>query len=154
MTRLEEIKKFLAARTSEFERMSWHINLSPDDIRHLSVFADGNDVSLAAKAVHLASLFPGGAEVVMKAARNPSDTIKVAAAGACRNIRTRMRNFILRAMLEDSNTGVRKTALDSIGPGASGKIRKQVIRLSWEDPDPRIRGLALSKIEHLRCPKP
>lgn len=116
---------------------------------HLARLSEGSNLSLAAKAVYLASLIrdPRSSALVGKAALSDHPTIRIAAAAATRNLARPDAIELLLVLLGDSDGGVRKVALTSVNPviGSSGlppALQARIESLVKADPEPHIRELA------------
>ena len=113
-------------------------------LTHCRKLAGSADALLASKATYLASLVGGsqGAEIVATAARHADPEVRVASAAAARNLTAHEARGPLAALLADSDTGVRKTALRAVGEEADEDLQARVRHLLDAETDPHLRGLA------------
>ena len=127
--------------------------LGAEALPHLSeIVAAGSDPMLASKATYLAGLIAaeGSSEVVDQAARSPDPVLRVAAAGAARNLPPQDASGILVQLLADDDVGVQKVALLSATPQATVELRQRIEDTSQSDATPKIRELAAEVLERLR----
>jgi HEAT repeat protein len=118
--------------------------LGPEALPLLEELAEGGDTMLAAKAVYLASLIsdPGSARIMERAAQHPDARVRVAAAGGLRNLPEQDVEPHIDGLLQDSDIGVRKVALQSAAAFDSPAMITRVQRLGERDPEPAMRDLA------------
>jgi HEAT repeat protein len=107
----------------------------------LEQLAEGGDPMLASKAVYLASVIsgPGSARVVERAVQHPDPRVRVAAAGALRNLPEEAAGAHVEGLLRDSDVGVRKVAISSAATFDSPALLDRVQRLAEQDPEPALR---------------
>lgn len=100
--------------------------LGPEALPHLRKLVAGPDPQLAAKAAYAASMLEGdaGAEVVAAAARSEEAIVRVAAASAARNLPGAAAGSVLRELVQDEDSGVRKVARSSVPPDADEDVRE------------------------------
>jgi len=149
MSTMEQIKSVLSSEEPDYKGGGKHLDRKA--LGYLRRIVTKGDPMTASKAVYLASLVRGAQSegVVLKALRNPERVVRVAAAGASRNLPPEARNAVLLALLGDGDSGVRRVALKSVPAHPSAKLRAKVYRLSRESPDLAIRRLAASVMQHL-----
>jgi HEAT repeat protein len=118
--------------------------LGPEALPLLEELAGGGDAMLASKAVYLASLIsdPGSARIVERAAQHPDPRVRVAAAAGLRNLPEQDVEPQIDGLLEDSDVGVRKVALQSAAAFDTPAMTTRVQRLAERDPEPAMRDLA------------
>lgn len=123
--------KFLMTAESKatIEGMRSHLN---------KVGATAEDIQIAARAICLASLFPGGGGTFLfEHIRSPKVTERIAAATACKYkecIPMKTRNQVLSILLEDKDSQVRLAALQSIPLHHPYGASKTIQRLAASDP--------------------
>jgi HEAT repeat protein len=110
----------------------------------LEELAEGADTMLASKAVYLATLISGSesTSIMERAARHPDARVRVAAAAGLRNLGERYAEAQVEELLQDSDVGVRKVALQSVAAFDSPAMAARARRLAEHDPEPAIRDLA------------
>jgi len=118
--------------------------LGPEALPLLEGLAEGGDTTLAAKAVYLASVIsdPGSARIVERAVQHPDARVRVAAAAGLRNLPEHDAEPHIDGLLQDSDLGVRKVALQSATVFDSQAMTARVQRLAEQDPEPAMRDLA------------
>lgn len=112
--------------------------LGTDAIPHLRALAAGIDPMLASKAVYLASRInhERSMTVLEDGAQSCYPAVRVAAAAAVRDIRKNDRVVtVLRALLADVHTDVRRIALGSVAETGMVELIPEVKRISSADPD-------------------
>jgi HEAT repeat protein len=126
--------------------------LGPEALPHLSEIVAAGDPMLASKATYLAGLIAaeGSADVLSRAAQSPDPVLRVAAAGAARNLAPRDASDILVELVADDDVGVRKVALASASPEATAELQERIRYASQNDAAPRIRELAAETLERMR----
>lgn len=93
---------------------------------------EGDDPALAAKATYLAGMIDGPdvETLLLTAARSNQTLVRVAAAGSARRLRGEPASRVLLSLLDDTDVGVRKVALNSVRGGASNALLERVEALS------------------------
>jgi HEAT repeat protein len=126
--------------------------LGPEALPHLSEIVAAGDLMLASKATYLAGLIAaeGSADVLSQAAQSPDPVLRVAAAGAARNLPPRDASGILVELVADDDVGVRKVALTSASPEATAELQERIRYASQNDAAPRIRELAAETLDRMR----
>lgn len=106
--------------------------LGADALPHLEAIIGGSEPLLAAKAVYLAGLIGGEKSVpaVLKAARSSDPMLRIAAAGAAKNLPTEHTDALLLRLVDDADLGVQKVAMRSAPAAMSDALRSRVTALS------------------------
>jgi HEAT repeat protein len=148
MTTMEQIESILTAEEPAYDEAG-QLDRAALDYLH-GVVLNGDPLT-ASKAVYLASMTRDerSEELLFDAARSPESVVRIAAAGASSRMRPKSRNAVLLALVDDSDYGVRKTALDSVPNRASQQLKAKVYRLSHEASDTGTRKLAASVLQRL-----
>jgi HEAT repeat protein len=140
---MEEVRAQLTPMEPDYTEA---IKLGPEALPHLEILAESNDLIIAPRAVYLASLIGGeiAERILLKAAKNPSSSVRVQAAGGARNLRSETATRIFMINLEDSYFGVRNIALKSIKVVFSGKklpdtLQSKITTMSKLDPEQFLR---------------
>jgi HEAT repeat protein len=125
--------------------------LGPEAIPHLLALVQRGEPMLAAKAASLAGMIEadGSAEVLRRAAAHPDVTVRVAAAGAARNLPAPEASEVLAHLLIDRDPGVRVVALKSVPDDPAAELRAQVERLSEADRDSAVRALSTTTLRRI-----
>jgi len=119
-------------------------SLGPEVIHHLAALVQGVDTGLAAKAAYLASLIESdqSSEVLSSAAGSPHEVVRVAAAAGLRNLSVAQATPTADRLLDDSDVGVRKQALQAVAELGIASLEPKMDRLSTSDPEEGVRELA------------
>jgi hypothetical protein len=122
---------------------------------HLLALVKEADSMSASKAAYLAALIrgPQSAEVLAAAASNPDPVVRVAAAGALRDVPALATGDLLTALLSDQDYGVCKLALKAVCCDVHEPLRGQIEKIAQSHEDATIRQLsrqALERIDRLR----
>lgn len=130
--------------------------LGPEALPHLREIVAAGEPMLASKATYLASLVDdeGSADIISQAAQSPDAVLRVAAAGAARNLPPQEASDILIQLVADDDVGVRKVALTSASPAATAELQERIQQASQNDAAPKIRELAAQTLERMRQPPP
>lgn len=102
------------------------------------------DPMLASKAAYLAGLIDSAQSVgvLQTAANRPHLIVRIAAAAAVRSLSAERATKLLRVVLRDADTGVRRVALDSIRKEVAPAVVPRLKAMADGDQDPSIRDLA------------
>ena len=152
MLTLETVRSALESEGSQYQELAGHLGIEAID--HLVTLASDGDSLVAAKALYVASYL--GAKIhgdqvtrlLLDAGRSPDSSVRIAAAGACRNLQPASCAEVVLDLLDDPDRGVLKVALNSVPAVSYPEIRSKVDVLS-RDVDPRIRRLASKVLEKL-----
>lgn len=121
--------------------------LDASDVPKLRAIAEGPDVGRATKAVYLASLIDQGDahEIVVKAARSPTELVRIASATGLENLPVAARDRAADSLIDEANPAIAKMvlrAVDADSPVLGPKIRALKDRTQF----PEIRDLAGRKL--------
>jgi HEAT repeat protein len=123
--------------------------LGPESLPHLQDLVSGSaGTGLAAKAAYLASLVEGAdaVQVVTDAAASTDPIVRAAAAGALQNLSAADQVSVARTLLDDDDSGVRKTALASLAASprdlSASPLLELVDQVRQRDNQPYLRELA------------
>jgi len=124
----------------------------PELLPHLGVLTGGPDALLASKAAYLAGLIDhdAAAEVVGRAARNPSPVVRGAAAAAAGNVMRPAAAGVLMVLLSDRDLGVRKVAIKSAAARPNPALLAKLTEISERDPALALRQLAAQVLAQVR----
>lgn len=125
--------------------------LGLDALPHLESLVTGADTMLASKATYLASLIRGeqSVRILQEAARSESLVVRVAAAGAVRNLDESVASDILFSLVDDQNVGVRKVALESVPANVTSSLRDKIQGLTQTESNVEIRNLSGEVLDRL-----
>jgi HEAT repeat protein len=109
---MQDVRRILDPEEPRYDRIP---ALGPEALPHLRELAAGEDPMLASKAVFAASMLEGatGATVVDAGAHHDDPIVRVAAAAAAQNLPADDARGVLRDLVGDDDSGVRKVALAS-----------------------------------------
>jgi hypothetical protein len=130
---VDELRAVLAADEPDYAAIVQTLDASDAD--GLREVAQGEDTSLAVKAVYLASLLPqdAGADIVANAAGHGRSLLRVTAATAVRNLSAESSAPVLAGLLADGDAGVRKTALASVPSADHPTVRASLQHMADND---------------------
>jgi hypothetical protein len=117
--------------------------LGVEAIPHLVALIQGNNRSLAAKAVCLASYINAAdsVAVLQMAATHAEPVVRVAAASSARRLTAVPASLVL-TLLDDTDTGVRKWALRTLEVHPLAGVRAKVEEMLRSDPHSTVRQRA------------
>lgn len=137
----EQVLGILNSDEPNYER---GVDLPAEAIEVLEKLAAGEDRALAAKAAWLASKmgYPEAGRVIETASRHDDPIVRVAAAGALRNMSHDQTDPLVEKLLDDPDRGVRKAALQSAERAHSPRFAEFADRVMNNDPEDVLRELA------------
>ncbi len=140
---MKDVRAILDAEEPDYEALSL---LGEGVLPHLQKLATGTDPMLASKATYAASLVGDGAafEIILAAAQSDEVLVRVAAAGAARNLTTEHNSVVLETLVQDQDPGVRKVARASIADDAAESLRALAV-----DEAPAAEPPSLSNVNQL-----
>jgi hypothetical protein len=117
--------------------------LDASDVPKLRAIAEGPDAGRASKAVYLASLVDQGDahEIVVKAARSPTEVVRIASASGLHNLPVAMRDRAADSLIDEANPAISKMVLRAIDASSSA-LGPKVRALKERTTLPEIRDLA------------
>jgi HEAT repeat protein len=135
---MEQVRAALDPDEPDYERAA---ELGTEALPHLRELVVSAEPMLASKATYLAGRISAdeSIEILREAGRSDDPVLRVAAAGAARELPGETKDGILIELLNDDDRGVRSVALKSVGPEPSKDLRTRIEELSEADRDPRIR---------------
>ncbi len=144
MMTMEKLKSVLNADEPQYSQAT---KLDGEAFQYLCNVAMGDDPLMAAKAVYLGSLTGGkrSEDLLRAAVSSPEPIVRVAVAGAARNLSSSHRDLLLLRLLDDNDYGVRRTALKSVAGHATQALRKKVESMANQAGD--LRDLATSVLD-------
>jgi hypothetical protein len=144
VTTIEQIKQALDCEEPRYGGLASSLAGDPKEIfDYLAGLARGHDLLMASRAVHFASKIGDHRRLALliEASRRAEPIIRVAVAGASRNLDRDDCAEVLLPLLGDPEVGVRKIALHSVPVIDNIDILTRVRRL-FDDPNSHIRLLA------------
>jgi hypothetical protein len=123
--------------------------LGAEALPHLGLLIQGSDLGLAAKAAYLAGIINAGqsAAVLEIASRHPEAIVRVTAAASAKHL-TSIPTSLAIALLNDTDTGVRKWVLKTLEVRQPAGIKTQLEDIMNNDPDSGLRDRARQIINH------
>lgn len=118
--------------------------LGPEALPALEEIARDPNITLASKAVYLASQIGGdqAVPILERATTSPAPALRVTVAAATRNLEHAHAEPALDSLLRDVDPGVRKVALRSAAIVDSPALRQQVAEMADNDDDAAVRAAA------------
>ena len=146
---LSQVRALLDADEPDYTALS---KLGPQLLPHLKVLISSGDEHYATKATSLASRIPHdrAVELLGDAAKSPSSLIRLAVAGAMRNLLKPAGAVVLMRLLDDADAGVRKLAVKSSVLRSNSALLSKIGSLSRSDPVPAVRSLAARALTRVR----
>lgn len=138
---LNQVRQWLDSDEPNYKQLA---KLGIQLLPHLSTLVQGTIVSRAAKAASLAGLIDSdrAVEVLSAAAKHPSPIVRLAAAGALREMKRPAAAAVLMALLTDKDSGVRKLAIKSASIRPNAALMAKIAELGSKDPAPGVRLVA------------
>src|SRR3989442_14832371 len=126
---MDQVVAYLRPDEPDYKRAA--VQLGADALVHLSSLVQGSDPMLASKAAYLSGLVGGsGSEsVLVEAARSRDPIIRIAAAGAVAHVSPNLATPVLLLLLADSNSDVRRIAIQSVSAEITVPVRAALDRL-------------------------
>lgn len=110
----------------------------------------GSDEALASKAASLAGLINSSqrADVLVEAAKHPSDVVRVAAAAAAQQLPKNEAERVLTHLIDDADVGVSKYTLQSIkSKNLAGAFAEKIRNISDKHPQEAIQAMAKKMLQ-------
>ncbi|MBY0519835.1 MAG: hypothetical protein K2P79_05345 [Sphingomonas sp.] len=126
------------------------VQLTPADIPRLQALAEGGDVSLASKAIYLASLLKEDAahQIVARAAKSGNELLRVASATALQNLPTIARAQVAEMLIQDHNPSISKMVIRAID-APSPQLQQRLRDLETRSTVPELKQLARQKLNNI-----
>lgn len=144
---LDDVLAYLDSEEPDYERAA---QLGPEALPYLIQIINNDDPMRASKAVYLAARIDDALsqQALTDALRNSNPIVRVAVAGAARNLSGEPRDLLLR-LLDDDDSGVRKVALRSIDQLRPTGMYAKVQQLADNDSQESLRLLAARTTRNL-----
>lgn len=141
----QELRQALDNEEPQYPELAAQLKAS--DVPKLRAIAEGSDVGRATKAVYLASLLDIGDadEIVVKAARSPTELVRIASATGLKNLPAKARDRAADLLIDEANPAISKMvlhAVDANSPVLGPKIRALKERTQFRE----VRDLAGRKL--------
>jgi len=119
---------------------------------HLARLVEEADPLLASKAAYLASLIgtEKAAGVVAAAAQHVDPTVRIASAAGARNLDAARAEPALEGLLDDTDPGVRKAALNAVGVSAGESLQARVEAMLRDETDRSLRAVTRDAVARMR----
>ena len=136
-----EVRAVLDLEEPDYEQAA---KLGPEALPHLEKLVKEADTLLASKAVYLAALIQDerSVRIVREAALREDPILRVAAAAAARYLPCTPVSEILISLVNDTDVGVQRVALESARADATAELRASIERLTTYASDPNIQRSA------------
>jgi HEAT repeat protein len=150
---LEQLRNQLSAiepDESTFE------GIGPSEIPLLEQLLHDEEAWIASRAIFALSRIADNeaVKILSRAVTDPRPEVKVAVAASVGNLKSEDSNDILLKLLNDTNLGVRKFAIQSVSDTHNAVIHTKLRELETRDPAPPIRDIAKSKLQELKLNGP
>jgi HEAT repeat protein len=131
-------------------------DLGADALPYLRQLAEADDIGLAGKAAYLAGRIgsPDSAEILQTAARHADASVRVAAAAAISLVPPFAADPVLRMLVTDEDSGVRRIAVESALEQDEPAFLDTLREVADHDQDDYIRGLASDAIQRIDSMRP
>jgi len=138
---LDQVRQWLDSDEPNYKRLA---KLGIQLLPHLNTLIRGTIVSRAAKAASVAGLIDSdrAVELLSTAAKHPSPIVRLAAAGALRNMKRPAAAAVLMSLLADQDGGVRKLAIKSASVRPNQALIAKIKELGSKDPVASVRLVA------------
>src|SRR5262249_38770553 len=138
---LDQVRAWLDSDEPNYKKLA---TLGASVLPHLATLVRGTIVSRAAKAASLAGMIDDdrAVEVLSIAAKHPSPLVRLAAAGALRQMSRPAAASLLMTLLTDTDKGVRKLAIKSAAVRPNPALMAKIAELGSKDPAPGVRMVA------------
>jgi hypothetical protein len=145
---LNQVRKALHVEEPDYATAA---KLGAGALPHLKKLVRGDDPMLASKAAYLAGLIDadGSADVVAEAAESDRVVVRVAAANGAAHV-SGASPKLYEGLLGDSDPGVRKAGLRSVGLAERGDLKALVRKIAAGDTVEPIRQLAAATAKKLK----
>jgi HEAT repeat protein len=146
---LEQLRRLLDAEEPNYAALA---RLGPQILPHLQTLIASGDEYFGTKAASLASRIDDerATAVLRDAARHASPRVRLAVAGAIKNVARPAAASVLMALLNDRDPGVRKTALKAAATKSNGALLAKIGDIRQRDPTPAVRTLAAQVLNRVR----
>jgi HEAT repeat protein len=123
--------------------------LGPEALPWLQMIIDADDPLRAAKAAYAASLIggPAAVEALKTAAAHRDPQVRIAAAHGLKNSADAAPTETLGKLLEDHDSGVRKSALSTAGALNRPDLNDRVAAIAKQDPEEHLRTAATAAVK-------
>jgi len=141
----EELRLLLSNEEPDY--MALAARLDASDMPAVAELADSDDVMLASKAVYVASLLPGGGDVVQRAAASANPVLRAASASALRNLAPDRREPVAEMLLGRGDVAVEKVTLRALDRGPGPRLAAKLQHLAEASDSDLIRDMSRDVLE-------
>lgn len=136
--------------------VSTYAGIGPDDIAILQRMTQSEEPWLAARAVFAISKITDNRAVqaLEASAASSRPEVRVAVAAASRALDAAVTDRLLPGLLDDSDPGVRKFAVEAVSPASATAVQSRLRKLEAQDPTPFLRDAARDRIRALGQSRP
>ena len=119
---MKDVRSVLEPEEPDYDEAA---KMGSEALPHLEALVKGDDIELAAKAASLAGIIAaeGRMAVLNIAAKSHDPVVRVAAAGAARDLSDADASQVLETLVGDADEGVQKTALKSVPANPSALLK-------------------------------
>jgi len=150
---LEELRNQLSAIEPDIDMFD---GIGPSEIPLLEQLLQDEEAWMASRAIFALSRIPDpkALAILSHEVSDPRPEVKVALAASVKNLKSSDANDILLKLLNDTNIGVRKFAIQAVSPNHNVSVREMLKNLEMQDPIPPIRDSAKDKLRELKLSGP
>jgi HEAT repeat protein len=130
--------------------------ISSSEIPLLEQLLQDQEPWMASRAIFALSKVPDirAVTVLSQAVSDPRQEVRVAVAASVSNLRPSETNDILVQLLDDTNLGVRKFAVQAVSETHDAAVHAKLRDLGIQDPASPIRAIAQDRLRELRLLEP
>ncbi|PWW24421.1 hypothetical protein JD79_03600 [Geodermatophilus normandii] len=141
----EELRLLLSNEEPDYAALA--ARLDATDVPAVAELAESDDVMIASKAVYTASLLPGGAEVVQRAAASADPVLQAASASGLRNLAPDRREPVAEMLLGRGDVAVEKVALRALDRSPGPRLAEKLQHLAEASDSDLIRDMSRDVLE-------
>lgn len=130
--------------------------IGSSEIPLLEQLLQDQEAWMSSRAIFALSKVPDtrAVTILSRAAVDPRQEVRVAVAASVGNLRPSDANDILIQLLDDTNLGVRKFAVQSVSETHDASVHEKLRDLGIQDPASPIRAIAQDRLRELRLLEP
>jgi HEAT repeat protein len=150
---LEQLRNQLSAIEPD---ASIYNGIGASEISLLEQLLQDQEAWMASRAVFALSKVPDirAMTILSQTVADPRQEVRVSVAASVRNLRPSDANNILLQLLDDTNLGVRKFAVQAVSETHDASVHAKLRDLGIQDPALPIRAIAQDRLRELRLIEP
>jgi HEAT repeat protein len=129
-----------------------YAGIGPSEIPLLEQLLQDTEAWMASRAVFALSRVPdsGAVTILSRTVADPRQEVRVSVAASVSNLRPSDANDILLKLLDDTDLGVRKFAVQAVSETHDATVQAKLRDLEIRDPAPSIRDVAKERLRELK----